>query len=123
MENIGLEFGAISRRACHICVDMQRMFAEATDWTTPWFKRVLPQAVALVERRPERTVFTRFVPARRPGAGVGTWARYYERWASMTLEQIDAEMIELVPELSRHAKIGKVIDKRVYSPWLDPALA
>jgi nicotinamidase-related amidase len=41
----------------------------------------------------------------------------------MTLEQIGAEMVELVPELSGHATRGKVIDKRVYSPWLDHVLA
>ena len=32
-------------------------------------------------------MFTRFIPARRPGEGEGIWRRYYERWASMTIER------------------------------------
>ena len=60
----GLRFGPVSDWV-HLCVDMQRMFAEDTDWRTLWLPRVLPQVVRLAERAPERTMFTRFagVPA------------------------------------------------------------
>ena len=84
----------------HLCVDMQRMFAEATDWHLPWMERVRPVIHAIASRRPERTVFTRFIPAERPGVGTGLWRAYYERWPSMTLERLGRGMVDLVPELA-----------------------
>ncbi|WP_224741879.1 hypothetical protein [Bradyrhizobium sp. 2S1] len=78
-----LRYGAPGN-AVHICVDMQRMFAIGTDWTMPWLSRVLPNVVAITSAHPERTIFTRFIPAQSPGQGVGMWRRYYERWDSMT---------------------------------------
>jgi nicotinamidase-related amidase len=105
-------------RCVHVCVDMQSMFGEGTDWALPWMKRVLPNIVAICERHAADTVFTRFIPARRTGDGEGTWRRYYERWASMTIESIGTDMIELVPELKRFTPPAETVDKPVYSPWL-----
>jgi nicotinamidase-related amidase len=104
--------------AVHLCVDMQRLFLPGSEWGLEWMPRVLPRVVALCEPAPAACVFTRFIPARRPGEGQGVWARYYTRWASMTLEAIGTEMVELVPELARFAPPAAVVDKPVYSPWL-----
>jgi hypothetical protein len=41
-----LRHGAPGETAVHLCVDMQRMFAEATDWQMPWLERVLPNIVS-----------------------------------------------------------------------------
>ena len=112
-----LRYGPPGERAVHICVDMQRMFAEGTDWKMPWLPRVLPNIVAITSAHPERTVFTRFIPAEKPGHGIGTWRRYYERWASMTIDQIGREMVGLVPELAAYVPPARVFDKHVYSPW------
>ena len=98
------------------------MFAEATPWHAEWMPRVLPAVIQLVERSPARTLFTRFVPAASPDEMDGTWHRYYQRWASMTLGQLDPTMIELVPELARHVPPARVLDKRVYSPWFGGGL-
>jgi nicotinamidase-related amidase len=106
----------------HLCVDMQRMFAESTDWQTTWMPRVLPHVRRLAEAHPERTIFTRFIPAARPGEGRGTWATYSERWAGMTRERLAPELIDLVPELARLAPPAEVVDKTVYSPWLETGL-
>jgi nicotinamidase-related amidase len=76
----------------------------------------------MTERHADRTVFTRFIPARSPGRGPGTWKRYYERWASMTLEAVPPELVQLVPELARFVPPATVVDKRVYSPWLSTDL-
>jgi nicotinamidase-related amidase len=108
----------LTATSIHLCVDMQRLYAQGTEWALPWMPRVLPQIVALCELGPERCVFTRFIPARRSGQGQGTWRRYYRRWASMTIEQIGGDMVDLVPELARFAPPAEVIDKPVYSPWL-----
>jgi nicotinamidase-related amidase len=98
---------------------MQRLFADDTDWHTPWMDRVLPNVVRLVEPHPAQTVFTRFIPADEPGEGQGTWRRYYENWESMTVSRLGRDMVELVPELKRFVPPGRVIDKKVYSPWLE----
>ena len=55
-----LRYGAPGENALHICVDMQRMFAESTEWKMPWLPRVLPNVVAIASAYPERTIFTRF---------------------------------------------------------------
>ena len=64
------------------------MFAEATDWKMPWLPRALPNILAATAARPEKTLFTRFIPARKPGQGACTWRHYYERWGSMTIDII-----------------------------------
>lgn len=114
--------GALGTGCVHLCIDMQRMFAEPTDWQTPWMNRVLPQVCRLAAAHPERTIFTRFIPAARPGEGRGTWATYSQRWAAMTRERLDAGMIDLVPDLARMVPPAEVVDKTVYSPWLETGL-
>jgi nicotinamidase-related amidase len=113
-----LKFGPPGECAAHICVDMQRMFAEATEWQMPWFKRVLPYVVEIVAAKPERTIFTRFIPAQRTGEGTGMWRRYYERWPSMTIEALGADLVDIVPALGRFAPPARIFDKHVYSPWI-----
>jgi hypothetical protein len=66
-----LRHGPLGDTAIHICVDMQRMFADSTEWKMPWLPRVLPKIETIVSAHPEKTVFTRFIPARRPRQGVG----------------------------------------------------
>lgn len=112
-----LRYGSPGESAVHLCVDMQRMFAESTEWKMPWLKRVLPNIVAITSEHPERTVFTRFIPAKKPGHGVGMWRHYYERWASMTIDRIGPELVGLVPELAAFVPPAKIFDKHVYSPW------
>jgi nicotinamidase-related amidase len=83
----------------------------------PWLPRVLPNVVAIASAHPERTIFTRFIPAAKPGHGVGMWRHYYERWGSMTIDQLGPEMIGLVPELAQFVPPARIFDKHVYSPW------
>jgi nicotinamidase-related amidase len=117
-----LRFGALGPNCVHLCVDMQRMFYEDTEWRTPWMPRVLPKIVDLAAACPERTVFTRFIPAERAGEGEGSWRRYYRRWPAMTLEKLGRDMIELAPPLQRLVPPAAMFDKRVYSPWLGTGL-
>jgi len=118
----GLHRGPLDAHCVHVCCDMQRMFAEQTDWHTPWMSRVIPMAQRLATAHPRHTIFTRFIPAAHPGDREGTWRRYYERWPSMTLERLGSGMIELVPPLAALVPPAEVIDKQVYSPWLESAL-
>ncbi|MDO9383559.1 MAG: isochorismatase family cysteine hydrolase [Hyphomicrobiaceae bacterium] len=117
MNNEQLKHGPVGENAVHMCVDMQRMFAESTVWKVPWLEKVLPQAIAIVEACPERTIFTRFIPAKEPGHGVGMWKHYYNRWACMTIAELGPELLEIVPSLARFIPPAKTFDKNVYSPW------
>lgn len=117
-----LRFGPIGPQAAHLCVDMQRLFAEDTAWRTPWMQRVAPKVRRIVEAKPERTIFTRFIPAGAPGEGEGVWRRYWQRWAEMTVQRLGADMVELIPELAGFAPPAAVIDKTHYSPWIDQTL-
>jgi nicotinamidase-related amidase len=118
----GFRYGPLGSNCVHLCVDMQRLFAEETEWQMHWAARVLPNVVRIAASHPEQSVFTRFIPAERPGEGEGTWRRYYERWKNMTLERLDPAMIDLVPGLQQFVPPGTVVDKRVYSPWIDSGL-
>lgn len=121
-EENGFRYGPLSARCAHLCIDMQRLFAEPTDWHAPWMARTLPVVERIAAAHPERTIFTRFIPATHPGEGEGTWRRYYERWEGVTLEALRPEQVELLPPLARLVPPARVIDKSVYSPWLRPEL-
>ena len=114
----GLSFGALGDSAVHLCVDMQQMFDTGTPWATRWLRMVLPQVVRLCEARAERTIFTRFIPARSSDDARGAWRQYYCRYEEMTLRQIDPNLLELVPELGLFVPPGQIVDKKTYSPWL-----
>ncbi len=122
MEQDHLQHGPLTESCAHLCVDMQNLFAEGTEWQTPWMKRVLPVVERIARARPDRTVFTRFIPAERPGQGEGTWRRYWERWSSMTLEALPPGAVDLMPPLAALVPPAEVIDKRAYSPWVEPGL-
>jgi Amidases related to nicotinamidase len=106
----------------HICVDMQRMFAEDTPWHVPWMSVVSPQVIEVVERHAERTIFTRFLTPRNIGEAPGMWRTYYEKWREMTLDHLPPEMLEIVPSLARFCPPALVLDKATYSPWMDGRL-
>ena len=97
----GLRFGPLRGRWVHLCIDMQRMFAEPTEWHTPWMEWVLPNVIAVVELDPARTIFTRFIPPRSPDDIGGAWRRYWHKWDSMTRTRLDPGLIDLVSDLSR----------------------
>ena len=107
----------VGPRAVHVCIDMQRMFAEETEWFAPWLAGVLPAIEALVDLNPARTIFTRFIPPSTVLEASGAWQSYYDKWSSMTRERLPSESLELVPRLARYVPPAAVVDKAVYSPW------
>jgi nicotinamidase-related amidase len=94
-----LLYGKLGAECRHLCVDMQRLFAEDTPWRTPWMERITPQTLRLAEHAPSRTIFTRFVPVARPG-----------------------EKLQLIPELAALVPPAQILDKAVYSPWYNTPL-
>lgn len=116
-ENDALPHGPLSPRTIHLCVDMQNLFGEGSPWNTPWMKRVLPVVAGIARARPERTLFTRFIPPERPEDLPGRWRAYYERWRELTRERVDPELLELLPELKALTPPARVLDKPFYSPF------
>lgn len=106
----------------HICVDMQRMFAEDTPWHVPWAVRILPQVEEVASCHREKTIFTRFLPPKRPEDAGGAWRDYYRKWHMMTGESLPGELLDLVAPLKRLVPPARVFDKPVYSPWVDGRL-
>jgi nicotinamidase-related amidase len=123
MKDHELRHGPLLPSTAHLCVNMQNLFAEDTPWRTPWMDRVRPVAARLARHRPERTVFTRFIPPERPEDMPGAWRRYYERWRELTGERADPRLVELVPELKELVPPATLFDKPVYSPFHDGRLA
>lgn len=95
----------IAASAVHICVDMQKMFMPPGAWAVSWFPQTLPMIVRLVERDRFRTIFTRFIPARRPRGGHGMWRSYYERWAEMTLRSPGQKSSSWRPRLTGTSRL------------------
>lgn len=106
----------------HICVDMQLLFTEGRPWSMPWGKKILPSIVAICEKYPEQTIFTRFIPVVKPDNAIGAWKEYYKKWPSVTLTNADPELMQLIPPLRQFIPPATILDKKVYSPWTEGAL-
>lgn len=117
-----LRHGPIAANAVHICVDMQVLFASGSPWQVPWFEKTLPNIRRIATAHAAATIFTRFLPPKRPSDARGTWRPYYERWRCVTLEEAAPAIIDLAPELAEYAPPAEVVDKTVYSPWMQGRL-
>jgi nicotinamidase-related amidase len=112
----------LTPRTVHLCVDMQRIFTSEGPWATPWMERVLPVVLAISQRFPERTVFTRFITPQHAEDMPGTWRLYYEKWRQTTRERLDVRLLQLMPDLAKLAPPATVIDKTRYSAFFEPFL-
>jgi nicotinamidase-related amidase len=106
-------FGPIPSSALHIVVDMQELFRSHPEWGTQSLTGIIPAIQRLLTARPSNAYFSRFIPAQRADDAGGAWKRYYRRWASVTLDQLDPAQIDVVHELRPWAK--RVADKAGYS--------
>ena len=111
------EIRPIGPDAVHVCVDMQRIFAEETGWHTASIPDILPNVIRLTEHAPQRTVFTRFCTPPRPELARGHWRRYYERWEELTTDVIGVAMLDVMAELAPFAPPARIADKTTYSAF------
>jgi len=103
--------------AVHVVVDMQRLFAEATDWNVPTLPDILPAVLMLAQAHPTQTVYTRFLTPRSAGDAQGDWRNFYARWPSVTLDRLNAGLLDLVEPLAKLAPPAEIYDKTVYSAF------
>lgn len=116
MTETGLRHGPLGPLTLHLCIDMQALLAEDTPWHAPWAERILPRLIPLVERRPEDTVFTRFVTPPDPQGMPGMWRQYHGEW-QYWMRLADPRLFDLMPPLSHFVPPAVVIDKPVYSAF------
>jgi len=106
----------------HLCIDMQRMFADETPWYVPWMKEVTPQVEEVAKRHAQRTIFTRFIPPKDAADMTGMWRIYYEKWSEMTYDRLGPDMVDLLPALKTLTPPARIFNKMTYSPWIDGRL-
>jgi nicotinamidase-related amidase len=119
----GLNRGPLPPETFNLCVDMQNLFADASPWAVPSLKTILSSVLRLAERKPEKTIFTRFITPERPDDSVGSWRRVYEAWPQVTRLRLAPGQLDLIPELGWLVPPARVFNKERYSPWYDGKLA
>lgn len=117
----GLRFGAIGKRAVHAAIDMQRLFAEATEWASPVVHAIEPKVRRITAHAPELTLFTRFLTPRNAEDAKGQWQIYYRHWKSVLASNIDPDLLDLVAPLRSFVPPARIIDKYVHSAFEAPA--
>jgi len=113
-----LRFGPLSPNTIHIAIDLQRLFAEDTVWSTPALMGIVPNVAALAKAGP--ALFPRFVTPEKAEDAPGTWRRYYTHWAAVTRPKLAPGMLDLVAELAALAAPGSIIDKPTHSAFAAP---
>lgn len=116
----GLRFGAIGKRAVHACIDMQRLFAEGTEWASPVVHAIEPKVSRICAQAPHRTLFTRFLTPERAEDAQGQWQIYYRHWKSVLAGNLGPDRLDLLPPLRRFVPPARVIDKYVHSAFEAP---
>jgi nicotinamidase-related amidase len=107
----------------HLCIDMQRLFAEETPWQVPWLPRVLPCVQEIASRQAASTIFTRFIPPRSPEEAVGAWRDYYAAWPDLTRDALPPDLLELVSPLKALVPPARQLDKTANSAFSQPGFA
>jgi nicotinamidase-related amidase len=122
LSEASLPYGPLGRGTVHLCVDMQTVFAERTDWHVPWLEKILPRVLRIARAHAAATIFTRFVPPATVEDASGSWRRFYQRWPQMTRQQLDLDLVALLPSFGELVPPAEVIDKQHYSPFSEPAM-
>lgn len=101
----------------HVVVDMQRLFAEATEWGVLSFADIVPSILTLVRAHPRQTLMTRFLTPERIEDAVGDWQSYYGRWRSVVRDRMAGAMFDLIEPLARLVPPAEVVEKKTYSAF------
>jgi nicotinamidase-related amidase len=107
--------------AVHMVVDMQRVFADQTEWHLPAFDSIVPNIARIAEAMPGRNLFTRFVVPHTADHAVGRWQNYYRRWHNFTGAVMAPELIEVVDALASYATPETLIDKLTFGAFEAPS--
>ncbi|MEK1933740.1 MAG: isochorismatase family cysteine hydrolase [Pararhizobium sp.] len=109
-----------SPNTLHLVIDMQRLFAEETDWHTPVITDILPNVLRLCEAGEGRTIFVRFMVPDTIDWAQGRWKTYYRRWATIASEAPGSGLLDLVAPLAALADDRSTVEKYTYSVFGAP---
>jgi nicotinamidase-related amidase len=109
----------IGRGGVHVVIDMQRLFLEGTVWGSSNTQTLVAPILTLLRHRPSAAIFTRFMTPRRKEDAPGSWSHFYAQWPSVLLENMDPDILNLVPEFEAFVPPGEVADKLTYSAFAD----
>lgn len=95
-----------------VVIDPQRIFADrSSQWGSPMFPAIVDPVRRLAAAAGDRTVVTRWVPAREPQ---GSWKAYLEAWPFADVPEHDT-LLALVPEM---ADLGHhVVSLPTFGKW------
>jgi nicotinamidase-related amidase len=116
----GLRYGPLAASAMHICIDMQRLFAEDSPWASPAIAQALPAVTEICRYKAESTIFTRFLCPTEAQGLKGQWRQLYSRCPQML--RLDARLFDIVDELKPFARGGNFVSRYVFSAFDDPRL-
>jgi len=109
-----IEFGPVNN-SLHVVVDVQRLFAEPTQWQVNDIDSIVPYCKQLIQHKPECTAFARFITPSVPESAAGRWQDYYRHWRDVAQDRIDPGLLDVLPQLTLLAPTAPVIDKTGYS--------
>jgi nicotinamidase-related amidase len=116
----GLRFGPPGRSALHLCIDMQRLFAEDSPWASAAVGEALPAIMEICRHKATKTVFTRFLCPTGSHGMRGQWRQFYIGRPEML--RLDPGLFELVDALHIFAGEGQIISRYVFSAFDDGSL-
>ncbi len=97
-----------------VVIDPQRIFADpSSQWGSPMFPAIVDPVRRLAAAAGERTVVTRWVPAREPQ---GSWAAYLKAWPFADVPA-DDPLLDVVPEMSGLG--SEVVSEPTFGKWGD----
>lgn len=108
------------RRGLALVIDIQRLFAQGSDWQVPDLPSILPPCAKLIAHRPQDTAFARFITAPTPDQAQGMWRGYYNHWRSVAQDRLEPGMLDVLPDLRALAPDAPVLDKPGYSAFSSP---
>ena len=109
--------------AVHVVIDMQRLFDEETGWRVADLGSVVPAIVSLIEHRPARALYARFITPARIEETKGAWQSYYRQWPEVIADRLPPGIFDLVAPLAPHAAAHQQFDKRGFSAFSGPTFA
>ncbi|MEX0810071.1 MAG: cysteine hydrolase [Dongiaceae bacterium] len=120
MTGKALKFGPLGPDTVHVCVDMQRLFGEETQWHTRDLAAILKNTARIVAHAPASTILTRFRTPNTADEAPGQWRNYYQRWDRVLASQLPEEMFGVMPDLAGFAPPAVEIDKTTYNAFESP---
>lgn len=111
----GLRYGPLSRTAMHLCIDMQRLFAEDSPWASEAVNAALPAVTEICRFKTTSTIFTRFLCPRESATIQGQWNRFYSQCPQILT--LDPRLFDVIPELTKFAEDAPIFSRYVFSAF------